>query len=264
MRIEPAQYSVYTRPVRAIPQIRRNLEPTPQEGLSTSTNADRVSLSAGARTASTDDQTPTGGEDFLPFYGRSAQPVGTPGTPDQAASGDGSQSAQGSTTAAVGRGNGGIEGLTTAELEEIRNLGTRDREVKAHEQAHLAAAGAYATSGAQYSYTRGPEGKQYATAGEVGIDLSPVKGDPEATALKADTIQRAALAPADPSGQDRSVAAQAAQMAQQARADMVTQQNPDKPQSRIQRGFQRYAAAKEQESTIDTEENFTQTNYEAA
>jgi hypothetical protein len=48
----------------------------------------------------------------------------------------------------------------------------------------------------------GPDGKQYAVGGEVPIDLSPVSGNPQATVQKAETIQRAALAPADPSGPD--------------------------------------------------------------
>jgi hypothetical protein len=72
-------------------------------------------------------------------------------------------------------------------------------------------------SGASFSYQRGPDGRFYAVGGEVSIDTSPVPGDPQATASKAEQIQRAALAPAQPSGQDRAVAAQAARMAMEAR-----------------------------------------------
>jgi hypothetical protein len=52
-------------------------------------------------------------------------------------------------------------------------------------------------------------------AGEVNIDTSPGR-TPEETLERARTIQAAALAPADPSGQDRAVAARAQQMAQEA------------------------------------------------
>ncbi len=111
----------------------------------------------------------------------------------------------------------------TNHQQVITQLKARDREVKAHEAAHLAAAGQYATGGANYSYTTGPDGKQYANGGEVGIDTSPVPNDPQATLIKAQQIQRAALAPAEPSAQDRSVASQASQMAMQARQEIAEQ-----------------------------------------
>ncbi|WP_206197899.1 putative metalloprotease CJM1_0395 family protein [Thiomicrospira sp. S5] len=103
----------------------------------------------------------------------------------------------------------------------ISELKSRDREVKAHEQAHLAAGGQHVTGGANYSYQTGPDGRRYAIGGEVGIDTSPVSGDPQATLAKAQQIRAAALAPAEPSSQDRKVAAQASQMAAEARADIM-------------------------------------------
>lgn len=103
----------------------------------------------------------------------------------------------------------------------ISELKSRDREVKAHEQAHLAAGGRHVTGGASYSYQTGPDGQRYAIGGEVGIDTSPVSGDPEATLSKAQQIRAAALAPAEPSSQDLKVAAQATQMAAQARAEIA-------------------------------------------
>ncbi len=113
--------------------------------------------------------------------------------------------------------------LSEEELREVESLAQRDREVRAHEQAHLAAAGSRATSGASFSYTQGPDGKRYAVGGEVGIDTSPVQGDPEATLRAAALIQRAALAPAEPSAQDRQVAAAANAMANEARAELGQQ-----------------------------------------
>ncbi|MDG6777240.1 putative metalloprotease CJM1_0395 family protein [Thiomicrorhabdus sp. zzn3] len=105
----------------------------------------------------------------------------------------------------------------------INQLKLRDREVRTHEQAHLAAAGSYATSSASFVYQQGPDGKRYAVGGEVGIDVSPVAGDPQATIQKAMVVRSAALAPAEPSSQDIKVAAQAVQMMAQARAELAQQ-----------------------------------------
>jgi len=116
------------------------------------------------------------------------------------------------------------EALTDDELRQIEQLASRDREVRAHEQAHLSAAGNRATSGASFTYTDGPDGQRYATGGEVSINTSPVHGDPEATLRAAELIQRAALAPASPSAQDRQVAAAANAMAQVATVELSQQQ----------------------------------------
>lgn len=109
-----------------------------------------------------------------------------------------------------------------AEQKVIEQLSARDREVRAHEQAHAAVGGQYAGS-PTYTYQRGPDGVSYAVGGEVSIDTSPIPNDPEATLRKAEQIARAASAPAEPSGQDRSVAAQAAKMAQEARIEISRQ-----------------------------------------
>ena len=111
--------------------------------------------------------------------------------------------------------------LNQQELREIEILKARSIEVKAHERAHLAAAGSLAVSGASFSYSRGPDGKLYATSGEVGVDTSRVAGDPQATLSKAQQIRRTALAPAAPSAQDRSIAAQATAMEQQAQLELA-------------------------------------------
>jgi hypothetical protein len=77
--------------------------------------------------------------------------------------------------------------------------------------------------GARYQYQTGPDGKRYAVGGEVSIDASEAN-TPEATIRKAQTIRKAALAPAQPSAQDRAVAAKAAQMERQARAELAQEQ----------------------------------------
>lgn len=101
----------------------------------------------------------------------------------------------------------------------IAELSARDREVRAHEQAHAAVGGPFAGS-PQYSFQSGPNGKQYAVGGEVSISLSPIAGNPEATIRKAEVVHRAALAPAEPSSQDRAVASQATQMKLQAQIEL--------------------------------------------
>ena len=113
--------------------------------------------------------------------------------------------------------------LSSEEQARVTELVQRDAEVRAHEQAHKSAAGGH--SGAiSLSYETGPDGKRYAVAGEVPVDISPVKGDPSATIQKMQTIQRAALAPADPSSADRRVASRARQYANQARMDLQIEQ----------------------------------------
>ncbi|MEQ6291858.1 putative metalloprotease CJM1_0395 family protein [Vogesella sp. GCM10023246] len=104
----------------------------------------------------------------------------------------------------------------------VRALQNRDREVRAHEQAHLAAASGISVSGPSYDYQQGPDGVRYAIGGSVNIEVSPAR-TPEETAQKARIIQSAALAPAQPSGQDLAVAARARQMELKALAEAAQQ-----------------------------------------
>ncbi len=113
--------------------------------------------------------------------------------------------------------------LTDSEKKMVNELRVRDREVRTHERAHKALAGNLAGP-VQYSYQTGPDGKKYAIGGEIDIDTSSVPGNPEATAQKAEQIIRAAYAAAEPSPQDRRVAAQAQQMLVQARQDLHSQE----------------------------------------
>ncbi|MEN9865361.1 MAG: hypothetical protein RL748_951 [Pseudomonadota bacterium] len=104
----------------------------------------------------------------------------------------------------------------------VAKLKARDLEVRQHEAAHLAAAGGLATSGASFSYQKGPDGVNYAISGEVSIDVSPGR-TPEETIERARVIRAAALAPAEPSGADLAVAAQAQQLELQAQAELAQQ-----------------------------------------
>ena len=110
--------------------------------------------------------------------------------------------------------------LDRQEIEQLQKLKLRDKEVRTHEQAHLSAAGQYARGGMSFSYQKGPDGVAYAVSGEVGIDLGD-ESTPEATLFKMQTVKRAALAPANPSGADRQIAAQAAAKEAQARQEIL-------------------------------------------
>jgi hypothetical protein len=117
---------------------------------------------------------------------------------------------------------------------EVAKLVSRDQEVRTHEQAHAAVGGRYAGA-PSYTYERGPDGKRYAVGGEVGIDTGAVANDPEATLRKMEVVIRAALAPAEPSAQDRQVAAQAQAQMVEARAELLQQQRDEAKASREER-----------------------------
>lgn len=110
-------------------------------------------------------------------------------------------------------------GLSEEEKREVEELKQRDNEVRTHEQAHMAA-GAGLTSAPKYQETTGPDGNRYATGGSVQIDTSAAS-TPEETIAKAQRVKAAALAPAEPSGQDRSVAAAASQTEAEARKEIA-------------------------------------------
>lgn len=110
--------------------------------------------------------------------------------------------------------------LDERQLLLVKQLSERDREVRVHEQAHASVGGGLAGS-PSYDFKRGPDGVQYAVSGEVSIDVAPVNGDPEKTLEKMRTVKSAALAPAEPSSQDRQVAAKATQQESSARAELL-------------------------------------------
>jgi hypothetical protein len=115
------------------------------------------------------------------------------------------------------------QAFSDEELQQIDDLKKRDREVRAHEMAHVVAGGSLVRKGASFSFKTGPDGVRYAVGGEVSIDTSEVKDDPQATIRKMQHVQRAALAPAQPSGQDRAVASSASQKASTAQAELYEQ-----------------------------------------
>ncbi len=121
----------------------------------------------------------------------------------------------------------GPEDLDMAELRMVERLKMRDREVKAHEMAHLANAGQYAAGGPSYTYQQGPDGRRYAVGGEVPIDISGER-TPEETIRKMRTVRRAAMAPANPSSADRNIAAMASRKEAEARQELAREQEGDR------------------------------------
>ncbi len=140
-----------------------------------------------------------------------------------ASSKDGGKSDRNNKTSSPGQLDPSNTGKTPEELKQIQALKARDREVKAHEQAHMAAGGRYVRGGPSYEYQQGPDGKRYAIGGEVSIDVSP-ESDPEETIRKMEVVIKAALAPARPSAQDRAVAARAQAQKAQASAELTKEE----------------------------------------
>ena len=145
---------------------------------------------------------------------RPGRPAGATGLPGSLLSFD--------TAASLQEGDAKGTELTPEQQAQVKELKARDAEVKAHERAHAAAGGQHAGS-PSYEYQRGPDGRDYAIGGEVPIDASPVAGDPKATIDKMEQVKAAALAPAEPSSQDRRVAATAEAERQKAVRDLQAQ-----------------------------------------
>jgi len=117
--------------------------------------------------------------------------------------------------ASAGTGATGAEGVES--VVAISRLKAVEQEVVKHEAAHKAAGGELAGS-VTYTYTVGPDGRRYITGGEVSISM-PTGSTPEETVRNMSRVVAAALAPAEPSVQDRAVAARATAIEQKARAE---------------------------------------------
>ncbi len=118
----------------------------------------------------------------------------------------------------AGSGRAPGEPLTDEQQKQVDKHKARDTKVRQHEAAHQAAGGGL-VGGASFTYQEGPDGRRYAIGGEVPITAGGASS-PEATIRKMDQVKRAALAPADPSGQDLAVAAAATAAQAQARQEL--------------------------------------------
>lgn len=192
---------------------------------------DSVEISSKARAAAhgqkSEETNPVGAiTSTRPGQGEETDPVGTttPTHPAQHAFEE-----TGKETAEEGHGP---TQLTPEQQEQVRELQQRDREVRTHENAHLAAGGSAVQGGPTFTYQSGPDGRQYAVGGEVSIQPRANSDDPEERIRHAELVRRAALAPGEPSPQDRSVAAAASQEIARATAELRTQQGQaDKQQA---------------------------------
>ncbi|HAS82926.1 MAG TPA: hypothetical protein DCS43_09715 [Verrucomicrobia bacterium] len=111
--------------------------------------------------------------------------------------------------------NQGASDLSSDDEQVVRELLARDKEVRAHEQAH-ASAGA---RNVRFDYQSGPDGRQYAVGGSADIEISASSGDESAKIAQARKMRAAALAPAAPSTQDMAVAAKASRIEAEAMAE---------------------------------------------
>jgi len=98
--------------------------------------------------------------------------------------------------------------LSPTEKAAVSELQQRDQQVKQEEKAHAAVAGDLAGP-INYIYQRGPDGRQYAVGGSVGISASTLSGDPEEAKRLGARIAVAANAATNPSAQDYATARQA-------------------------------------------------------
>ena len=104
----------------------------------------------------------------------------------------------------------------------IAELEKTEREVLAHEAAHISAGGGFVGT-PKYTREIGPDGKSYITGGEVSVTVPP-SSDPEETVRNMQQVKGAALAPVNPSSQDINVAAAAASAQMKAESEIASRQ----------------------------------------
>ena len=117
------------------------------------------------------------------------------------------------------------DALSVEEEQLVAKLKARDTEVRGHEAAHQAAGGGL-TGGATFTYQKGPDGQMYAIGGEVSISTK-AGSTPEETIANARQVIAAAMAPANPSGQDFAVASSARMMEIKAQQQLAKQQQEE-------------------------------------
>ncbi len=192
-----------TAPARVRPD--RPAPPGDDGGVSGIAPADRVSVSDEARARDAAPATRDARDSDTAAAPESAAPEAKPRDPGERA-----------------RPKEGDGKLTPEQQEMIVRLRQRDAEVRAHEAAHQAVAGALG-GGASFTYQLGPDGRQYAVGGEVPIEIGGGK-TPQEMLSRARQVRAAALAPAKPSSQDLKVAASAAALETKVLADLRQQQ----------------------------------------
>src|SRR5574344_3094 len=120
--------------------------------------------------------------------------------------------------------NKSTDELTDSEKQQSTQLKITDAKVKAHENAHKAAAAGLSTDGPNYEYETGTKEKKYAVGGDVNVSYQH-SSDPQQNLQNAQTLKAAALAPADPSSQDKRVASNADREIAKARQEILEKKN---------------------------------------
>ncbi len=108
--------------------------------------------------------------------------------------------------------------LTLDEKLQLNQLKAADTKVRAHEAAHQS--GPAASGGASFTYEKGPDGVMYAVAGEVPVRIQ-TGSTPQESISNLQGVIATALAPADPSPQDLSVASKARVMLMKAQQEFA-------------------------------------------
>lgn len=120
-----------------------------------------------------------------------------------------------------GSQTGSNQDLTLEESRRLRERQATDRAVRAEEQGHKAAAGAYGGA-IQYQYVRGEDGRYYAVGGSVSAEVDATATSEQKTRAAA-AIAAAAVSVATPSSPDFNAAAQASAYVEASRAYGQTQ-----------------------------------------
>ena len=147
-----------------------------------------------------------------------------------AVQGDGPTAVEGAQDDAGAATDTNARALDPDDEREVERLKREDARVRAHESAHARTGGPFAGP-PSFEFSVGPDGNRYAVAGSVAIDTQPVAGDPAGTVRKMEIVKRAALAPADPSGQDRAVAAEAERGLMEARAELTAERSSERAEA---------------------------------
>ena len=159
-------------------------------------------------------------------------------------------------------GAGTNQELTPQEQQQLAELKQTDAQVKAHEHAHKSTAAGLTTSGPNYEYETGPDGKKYAVAGDVNVSYQK-SSDPEVNLKNAQQLKAAALAPADPSSQDRKVAMQADREIAKARQEIMEEQNQTEEEEETSATSAAGSMTPASETESDTQNNAAETTSEA-
>lgn len=174
----------------------------------------------------------------------------------------GGEQTDGEQTSGEQTGAGTNQELTPQEQQQLAELKQTDAQVKAHEHAHKSTAAGLTTSGPNYEYETGPDGKKYAVAGDVNVSYQK-SSDPEVNLKNAQQLKAAALAPADPSSQDRKVAMQADREIAQARQEIMEEQNQTEEEEETSGTSAAGSMTPASETESDTQNNEAETTSEA-